>query len=209
MSVHYASDYSVLMALVDFIPVIFFFLSGNLMIDNYYRRLTKFNDVLLSSGVVMVFFAGLFKAIWKLIAALGICDFGPLNIMFLPVQAIGFVLIGVALLSLTIRRNYLLSVAPLPYFSGSIIFLASMIVGEILIIYSLVRQAFKQHNLLSAALLLVSFIASMSMGAMGSLEKLFTTSTINWIEEGINCLSQFCLFAGIYIQNYDVKKPLK
>ena len=88
MTVHYAENYTLLMALVDFIPVLFFLLAGRLLVKK------DKENIWLTSGVVMVTMAGLLKAVWKVLAALNVCDFVLLNQMFLPVNAIGFLLVG-------------------------------------------------------------------------------------------------------------------
>jgi hypothetical protein len=67
---HYAEDYSVVMGLMDLLPVILFTLAGCIIIKVMFNELRKPFAVLLCSGVTLSITAGLFKAIWKILLAL-------------------------------------------------------------------------------------------------------------------------------------------
>ena len=100
MGEHFAEDYSLIMGIVDLIPVILFTLAGCIIIKVMFNVLKKPFAVMLCSGVTLSLTAGLFKAIWKILLSLNVCDFYPFNVMFMPTQSLGFVLIGVGLISL-------------------------------------------------------------------------------------------------------------
>ena len=103
------------MALVDYIPVIFFAMSGMLLLRGLYRAMSKGAYALLAAGVLMIVCAGFFKATWKLLYAANICDFEKLNQVFFPMQATGFVLAGLAMVSLLVfRQTKVYSVAAAP-----------------------------------------------------------------------------------------------
>ena len=86
--------YSVPMALVDFIPVLFFGAAAVMLQRDLYGKMVKGAYTLFAAGTIDVFMAGLLKALYKLLYALGVCDFQPLTQMFFPVQALGFLLAG-------------------------------------------------------------------------------------------------------------------
>ena len=90
-------EFSIPMALVDYIPVILFFLAcANLMRD-LYGKMTKASFALFAAGALDITIAGALKVTYKLLYAAGVCDFQPLNAMFFPVQSIGFLLAGIGI----------------------------------------------------------------------------------------------------------------
>ena len=105
MTEHYAEDYSLIMGIVDLIPVILFALAGCIIIKELFNKLRKPFAVMLCSGVTLSLTAGLFKAIWKILLSLNVCDFYPFDVMFMPTQSLGFILMGVGLLSLLFEKK--------------------------------------------------------------------------------------------------------
>ena len=85
-------DFSVSMALVDYIPVICFAIAGVILMRDLYNKMDKGAFALFSAGVIDIVCAGALKATYKLLYAAGACDFVSLNAMFFPVQSIGFCL---------------------------------------------------------------------------------------------------------------------
>lgn len=88
------------MALVDFIPVALFLTAAVMLQRDLYGKMSKGSFALFAGGTFMVVTAGVFKAVWKLLYALAICDFQRLNQSFLPIQATGFFLMAAALIAL-------------------------------------------------------------------------------------------------------------
>ena len=72
-------DFSIPMALVDYIPVIFFALASIILLRDLYHKMSKAAFALFSAGVINVTIAGALKATWKLLYAANICDFASLN----------------------------------------------------------------------------------------------------------------------------------
>ena len=85
---------SVPMALVDYIPDILFLIAAITLQRGLYYRMSKGAFAVFSAGTIMIFCAGLFKATWKLLLSLGICDFERLSQCFFPMQSVGFLLAG-------------------------------------------------------------------------------------------------------------------
>ena len=122
-------EFSVPMALVDFIPVFLFGISAVLMQRDLYNKMPKYAFACLAAGSIDAFLSGFLKALWKLLYALGVCDFHVLNIMFMPIQSLGLLLTGLGIiLMLMQRRPSALAVAP-PLFTGTFVFIAMMILG--------------------------------------------------------------------------------
>ena len=91
-------EFSVPMALVDYIPVILFFLAAELIYRDIYRSgRNKVLGYLFIAGAVMVSCAGFLKATYKLLYALKAGDFIWMSNQFFTNQAIGFLLAGTAM----------------------------------------------------------------------------------------------------------------
>ncbi|MFR7478558.1 MAG: hypothetical protein ACLUUJ_06900 [Acutalibacteraceae bacterium] len=126
-------DFSVGMALVDFLPVIFFAAGAVLLMRDLYNKMSKGAFALFAAGAIDITCAGMLKACYKLLYAAGVCDFEALNTLFFPMQSIGFLLAGVGMLALLChkqagRGGAVYAVAP-PLFSGTFVFVALMVAG--------------------------------------------------------------------------------
>ena len=189
--------FSIPMALVDFIPVLFFGYAAALLQLDLYGKMRKDAFAMFAAGTINIFAAGFCKALWKLLYAAGICDFQVLNHMFLPVQSIGFLLSGIGIvLMLTSRKQVLLSAAP-PVFSGSMIFIMMMVLGlgSICTVLSILAVKMKKKG--AMVLFILSFLCSMGMGAMSGQDA--SQAWVNWVEQSINCVGQSLLLGGTLI----------
>lgn len=214
---HYAEDYSLVMGIVDLIPVVLFALAGCIIIKELFNKLRKPFAVLVCSGVTLSLTAGVFKAIWKILLSLNICDFYPFDAMFLPTQSLGFILMGIGLLSLLFKEkdkgvvttnafaipllSLIILSTPARLENGSIVFIVLLVVGELMIATSLSYLAIKNKNWICLALFIVSCIALITMGAMKPLSTKLNmdVTTANWVEESINIVAQSTLLVGSYL----------
>ena len=188
-------DVSVPMALVDYIPVAFFAVAAVLLQRDLYNKMPKYAFACFAAGTINIFMAGFLKATWKLLYAAGVCDFQALNTLFLPTQSLGFLLAGLGMvLMLAGRRRAALAVAP-PVFSGSFVFISMMVsgLGAICACLSILAARMKKKN--AVVLFVLSFVCSMAMGYLSSRDS--TLAAINWIEQGVNCVGQSLLLAGV------------
>ena len=219
MGDYYAQDYSIIMGLVDLLPVILFTLSGCIIIKVMFNELKKPFAVMLCSGVTLSLTAGLFKAIWKILLALNVCDFYPFNVMFMPTQSLGFILMGVGLISLLFKKKEQngekLSVTALPTIlfalanvpatkeDGSIVFIALLVIGAAMIATSLSYLAVKNKYWICLVLFIVDFVGLMIMGAMKPLSSKMglDVTAANWVEQSVNTVAQISLLVGCYLMN--------
>ena len=194
-----------------------FALAGCIIIKELFNALKKPFAVMLCSGVTLSLTAGLFKTVWKILLSLNVCDFYPFDVMFMPTQSLGFILMGIGLLSLLFEKKqkgelnvnaFSLPLLLLPILStparqenGSIVFIALLVIGELMIATSLSYLAIKNKNWLCLVLFIVSCIALIVMGAMKPLStKLdMNVTTANWVEEAINIVAQGTLLVGTYL----------
>ena len=193
-------DFSIGMALVDYLPVICFALAAVILLCDLYEKMSKGTFALFAAGVIDVTVAGALKATYKLLYAAGVCDFEALSDMFFPVQSIGFLLAGIGiLLMLTAHgKNRLaaLAVAPAP-FSGTFVFVALMVAGLGIMDAVLCILAAKAKKPALIALFALSFVCSLCMGYLSSQD--FAEAAMNWIAEGVNVVGQGALLGGVYL----------
>ena len=188
--------FTIPMALMDYVPVVFFGISAVLLLRDLYNKMFKGAYALLASGCVNVFLAGFCKATWKLLYAANICDFTVLEEMFLPVNSIGLLFVGLSITGMLCwkRKGAVLSVAPVA-FTSSMPFIAMMVVGLGGMCAGLSVLAAKMKKVPTIVLFVLSFLCAMAMGYMSSQDS--TLSWVNWAEQSINTVSQLCLMLGV------------
>jgi len=186
------------MALVDYIPVILFGITLVLLQQDLYNKMCKGSFALFSAGTINVFCAGFLKATWKLLYAAGICDFQILNKVFLPMQSLGFLLLGAGLVCMLCRKKQTaaLAVAP-PVFGGSMVFILMMVAGLGCLCTCLSILAAKMKKKAVIILLVLAFVCYMGMGYMSSRDS--ASAVVNWIEQGINCVGQGLLLWSVLV----------
>ncbi len=198
---------SIPMALVDYIPVVFFGIAAILLQKDLYNKMQKDVFALFAAGTVNIFMAGFLKATWKLLYAANICDFQALNTLFLPLQSLGFLLAGLGIVLMFIKKkNALLLVAP-PVFSGSFVFIMMMVLGLGSICTCLSILSVKMKKKGAMILFILAFVCSMGMGAMSSQDS--TQAWVNWTEQGINCVGQGLLMWGVLLLHKQGLKDYK
>ena len=191
-------NFTIPMALMDFVPVVFFGVSAVLLLSDLYSKMSKGAYTLLAAGSVNVFLAGFCKALWKLLYAANICDFVALEEMFMPVNSLGLLFVGLSLIAMIClkKKNTVLSVAP-PVVASSLPFIMMMVVGlgGLCAGLSVVSAKMKKGRLM--ILFILSFVCAMAMGYLSSQDS--TLAWVNWAEQSINTVSQGCLMAGVLL----------
>ena len=201
--------YSIPMALVDFIPVILFGMAIFILQRDLYNKMSKGAYALFCAGTIDVFMAGILKALYKLLYAANICNFERLNAMFLPLQAIGFIMAGFAMICMIYlpqSEKNIYAVTPV-VFSGTFIFILFMVLGLFGIDFSLIvlSKRLKKNKLI--IYFVISFIFSLMMGYLSS--KDFTLSYMNWVAEIVNTIGQGSLFIGVKLLSKSGLNELK
>jgi len=183
------------MALMDFVPVIFFGITAILLLGDLHGKMGKGVYALFAAGSFNVFLAGFCKALWKLLYAAGICDFKALEEMFMPVNSIGLLCVGLSLVFMVCmkKKTVMLSTAPVAV-TSSLPFIAMMVVGLGGMCASLSVLSVKMKKGRVMILFIASFVCAMGMGAMSGMDT--TLAWVNWAEQGINTVSQLCLMLG-------------
>lgn len=191
-------EFSVPMALADFVPVVLFLIGAILLQRELYPRLGKGQFALFAAGTIDVFCAGALKASYKLLYALGVCDFTKLNEMFFPAQSIGFLLAGLAMAAFLFykpKKTTVCGAAVVPaVYSGTALFVSLMVVGLGLMNAGLIALAARAKRRAVIVLLAVSFVCSLCMGYLSSRD--FSAAAMNWIAEGVNIVGQGTFLAA-------------
>lgn len=192
-------EFSVVLALVDFIPVILFGIAAVILQRMFYERMSKGAFALFAAGTIDVIFAGGAKALYKLLYATGICDMEPLSALFFPVQSVGFLLAGfgmIAMLFYKQKSNVLYAVVP-PVFKGTFVFVGLTIVGLLMMYIGLITIAVKKKKFWAIVLFVLAFFVSLGMGYLSS--KDFSQAYMNWIAQCTNILGQGFLLSGVVV----------
>ncbi len=187
-------NFTVPMALMDYLPVFFFGVTAVFLLQDLYNKMFKGAYALLAAGSINVFLAGFCKATWKLLYAANICDFVALEKMFMPVNSLGLLFVGLSIIGmLTWKRKSAILAAP-PVFASSLPFIAAMVVGLGGLCAGLSILAAKMKKGWTIVLFVLSFVLAMGMGYMGTKDS--TLAWVNWAEQSINAVSQLCLMLG-------------
>ena len=187
---------SIPMALVDFIPIVLYCLSAVLLQRDFYYHMSRGTFALFSAGTFMSIIAGLFKATWKLLFALDLCDFDRLNKSFFPLQSVGFLLAGIALMLMVFTRQKgtsLHSAAP-AVFAGTGVFIALMVLGLCGMFLGLSVEAKRRKKKSAMVLFIITFVFMLMMGYLSS--KNFEKASMNWISEGVNVMGWSIFLMG-------------
>ena len=192
------NDFSIAMALIDYVPVALFAAAAVLLQRDLYRQMSKGAFALFAAGTVNIFCAGFLKATWKLLYAAGVCDFRALDEMFFPVQSIGFLLAGLGIVAMVCFRQkkervYTVAAAP-AVFSGTFLFVGVMVAGLACMNAGLSYVAVKMKKPAAVVCFVVTFLCCMGMGYLSSQD--FARASMNWVAEGVNVVGQGALLLG-------------
>ena len=189
-------EFSVGMALVDFIPVICFAIASVILMRDLYNKMSKGAFALFAAGTIDVTCAGAMKALYKLLYAAGVCDFAPLSDMFFPVQSIGFLLAGLGMLAMICHRQKetALTAAAPAAFKGTFIFVGCMVVGFGMMnaVLSVLAKKIKKPWL--TVLFVLAWVCMLAMGYLSTRD--FAEAKMNWIAQGVNILGQGSFLIG-------------
>lgn len=204
-------EFTIPMALVDLLPVLFFCLGARELAADLKRKTDRPAKIFFVAGTWIVCAAGLLKALYKMIYALGIGDPIWMSEQFFQNQSFGFLLAGIGLtLAVTgfdkkrsegekdsgydsDHENKEYSFAVLP----TMALVGFMVVGLAALDASLCYLAAKMKKRSALVLFIVNFFLSLGMGYLSS--KNFDKASMNWIAQGINAVGQLAFFMGCHI----------
>ena len=186
-------DFSIGMALFDYIPVLFFAIGAIILISDLYNKMSKFVFAIFASGVMNVMLAGFFKATWKLLVASGVSGFDKLDAMFFPVQTLGFLFAGVAIfMMLAGKKKAHLAMEPM-----TLICIIGMVGGLGMLDAGLCIIAKKMKKPVAIVIFAISFVCCLGMGYLSSRD--FDQASMNWIAEFVNFFGQGLFLLGTWM----------
>ena len=197
-------DFTVEMALVDYIPVAFFAIAAVILMGDLKNKMSTLVFAIFTIGVADIAIAGACKATWKLIYASSQVDIAFLNKMFFPTQSMGFLLAGLGLLIMIIQKK---NKGEIRHYS-TMGYVAIMVTGLALVDIVLCILSAKLKKKGTMVLFILSFICSMCMGYLSSSQD-FTEAIWNWIAEVINVVGQGALLLGVVMLHKNGLKELK
>lgn len=186
-------EFTIPMALVDYIPVILFLLGTNLFAKDFKHAMSKLTYCLFRIGTLMVFIAGAIKATYKLTYALGLGDFIWMSNQFFSNQAFGFLLAGIGLTVAAVKYKKNRAYALIPTMG----LVGIMIIGLGAMDASLAYISSKMKKPSALICFIVSFFLSLAMGYLST--KNFDSAAMNWIAQFVNICGQLLLFVGCKI----------
>ncbi len=189
-------EFTIPMALLDLLPVLFFFLGTYRITKDLRHRMNVLTGILCFGGLILVTAAGFLKALYKLLYAAGAGDFTWMSEQFFTSQALGFFLLGLGLCCVILKkqkRAELRALLPIPVMG----LVAIMVVGVAAMDASLCFLATKLKKRNALVCFILSFFFTLGMGYLSS--KNFTSAAMNWIAQCVNIAGQFLLMAGCVI----------
>ena len=195
------NDFSVGMALFDYIPVIFFAIGAIILLRDLYNKMSKGAFALFAAGVIDVTMAGFLKATWKLLYAGANIDVSAFNAMFFPVQSIGFLLAGIGIIAMLTHKQSekgtrLNSVVPVVSITFPYLVLV-MVAGLGLMDAGLCILSKKLKKPAVVVIFVLSFVCCLGMGYLST--KDFEKASMNWIAEGVNFCGQGLFLLGAWM----------
>ena len=190
-------DFTVLMSLVDYIPVAIFAVAAVIFLRDFYNKMSKGAFALFAAGEIDIIVAGFIKATYKLLYALGVCDFEALSDAFFPMQSLGFLIAGIGMIALIFHKQSkettVAAVAP-AVFKGTMVFVGMIILGLAFIYSGYCYVSKKLKKPAPIVLFVFSFICYLGMGYLSS--RNFAEASMNWIAEGVNIIGSSSLLVG-------------
>ena len=185
-------QFSVPMALADYIPVVFFCLASLTLIKDLQRKMSKASLYVYAAGAFLVTAAGFFKASYKLLYVLHIGDFLWMSEQFFSNQSLGFLLAGVGLMMHVMSKN------ERAYgFLPTMALVGIMVVGLGAMDAALCSIASRMKKRNALICFIVSFFLCLMMGYLSS--KDFDKAFMNWIAQFINIAGQGLFYLGVRI----------
>lgn len=187
------NDISVLMAAVDLIPVILFFMGCISLMKAFYPQMKVAQYSAFSAGSIMVFLAGMMKVIWKFLYAFGIGDYALLSDAFFPIHSTGFLLLAISTAAFSGKKEELHSLA-VPAITTKLPFIILTFWGTTGFYASMCRICFKHKQKITALFFIGAYVLDMVQVFLAS--KFDNSASMNWIAEIINTFAQICLCIG-------------
>ena len=195
--------YPISLAIFDFVPTTAFLVGAFFLVKAGLICRGRPCSRMLMAGGLLIFLGGTFKAIWKLLYAVGVADIQWMSQGQFVFSSIGFLAIFVAVLyMIRSNRKNLSGGVMLGLAAWKLPFLFLMTLTSLGAEGILAYMSFKRKVPLAAVGFVVGVLGLLAMGALASAEQ---TLTMQWIEESINAIGQLGFMAGCIFLYRDFK----
>lgn len=160
------------MAIMDFIPVCLFFAAALILQRDLYNKMVKGAFALLAAGSIMVLLSGIYKALWKILYAMGVCDYTALDVAF-------------SLWAATL----------VPVYESNLVFILGQTIGCGGFQWCLFILARRMKQRLAAILFVLAFVFMMGMGYLSA--TFDDSSNMHWVAQTVNILGNGALLWGV------------
>lgn len=195
----FSGNYSIIMAIVDFLPVLFYFLAAWLVAKDLYPHVGRTAYGFLAAGSLMCFIGGAFKALWKLLFCFGI-NYPAFFTSFFPMQAPGFMLyfVGLIIAMKELKKGKGkngLNMVTAATVTSSVPLLAFQSIGSVGSLVCLSILGFRNKNTLAGICFILSIVFLFGMvGLSATIDS--TLGWANWLEQGVNTIGQVFFYVG-------------
>lgn len=187
------------MAIMDFIPVCLFFAAALILQRDLYNKMVKGAFALLAAGSIMVLLSGIYKALWKILYAMGVCDYTALDVAFFPIQAPGFMLVFLGLVAMLVRKKQddrtLWAATLVPVYESNLVFILGQTIGCAGFQWCLFILARRMKQRLASILFVLAFVFMMGMGYLSA--TFDDSSNMHWVAQTVNILGNGALLWGV------------
>lgn len=200
------NSYSVIMALMDYIPVLCFIIGAFFLAKIFLNEQKRSLAWMVMIGGGLIFLGGALQATWKLFMALNVGNFSWMSQGQFIFMALGYSVMLLPTISLIAATKVVKGATLSAMAVWKIPFLAVMTLASIGTYGILTIVSFRRRQPLAALGFIIALLGVLLMGGMASQEQ---TLTMQWIEQSINAfanlgfaLGSFLLFKN-YAQNLD------
>lgn len=188
------NDLTISMALMDFVPVIFFGVGSIFLLRIGYRYLNIGLYTAMAGGAILCFTGGFYKASSKLLEAAFNYEIAELGSIQFILMAPGFVLLFIAAIGLFKKQETKHFAVAAPAMAvWKIPFLAIMTLANMGFLIVMSVLAYKNKLYIPLLFYVLSIV---TMVAMSYLATLPPTIAMQWIAQSVNSLVQFFAMAG-------------
>jgi hypothetical protein len=188
--------YTLGLSLFDFVPPLAFLIAAVYLVRLTALETTPGGSATMAVGTGLVFLGGTLKATWKLLYTLGVGDFTLLSEQQFVLLAPGFLLMLIASVGIARARRS----APEASFAAMAVWkiplMAVMTISSIGAYGILSVLSFRRRNPIAGVLFVATIVLTIGMAGMASGEQ---SVARQWIEEGVNSISQIALAVASYL----------
>ncbi len=197
----------ILMGVFDLVPVVAFLIASIIFQRCLYNKMSKGAFALYSGGTIVVFVAGFFKALHKILYYAAGIEIEVFFTSFFFVQTMGFTLEAIGLIALLFHKQgankayafvgllpILLLTASAVKVNPTMIFVVFMVLGVLVNTVSYSVMACKLNKKIILLPLIISFVFTLGMGYLSTKDGMS-----DWVKEFVNTVGQGALLLSAWL----------